>query len=32
VLGVPGFEADDVLATLATWGRDESIPVVVVTG
>ena len=21
VIGVPGFEADDVLATLATWGR-----------
>ena len=32
VLGVPGFEADDVLATLATWGRDEKMPVVVVTG
>jgi DNA polymerase-1 len=32
VLGVPGFEADDVLATLATWGRDEEIPVTVVTG
>ena len=32
VLGVPGFEADDVLATLATWGRDEHFPVVVVTG
>jgi DNA polymerase-1 len=32
VLGVQNFEADDVLATLATWGRDESIPVVVVTG
>jgi DNA polymerase-1 len=32
VLGVPGFEADDVLATLATWGRDEEMPVVVVTG
>ena len=32
VLGVPGFEADDVLATLATWGRDAKIPVVVVTG
>ncbi|HUY17359.1 MAG TPA: DNA polymerase I [Acidimicrobiales bacterium] len=32
VLGVPGFEADDVLATLATWGRDQSIPVIVVTG
>jgi len=32
VLGVSGFEADDVLATLATWGRDEEISVVVVTG
>ena len=32
VLGVPGYEADDVLATLATWGRDQKIPVVVVTG
>ena len=32
VLGVPGFEADDVLATLATWGRDQKIPVIVVTG
>ena len=32
VLGVTGFEADDVLATLATWGREEAIPVVVVTG
>ena len=32
VLGVPGYEADDVLATLATWSRNESIPVVVVTG
>jgi len=32
VLGVPGFEADDVLATLATWGRDHAIPTVVVTG
>jgi DNA polymerase-1 len=32
VLGVPRFEADDVLATLATWGRDEQMPVVVVTG
>ena len=32
VLGVTGFEADDVLATLATWGRDAQIPVVVVTG
>ena len=32
VLGVSNFEADDVLATLATWGRDEKIPVIVVTG
>ena len=32
VLGVTGFEADDVLATIATWGRDGQIPVIVVTG
>jgi DNA polymerase-1 len=32
VLGVVGFEADDVLATLATWGRDAQIPVVIVSG
>src|ERR1022692_1496679 len=32
VLGVPGFEEDGVLATRATWGRDEKMPVVVVTG
>jgi DNA polymerase I len=32
VLGVERFEADDVLATLASWGRDASIPVVVVSG
>lgn len=32
VLGVPGFEADDVLATLATWGRDHQVPTIVVTG
>jgi DNA polymerase-1 len=32
VHGVPQFEADDVLATLATWGRDARIPVVVVSG
>ncbi|HEY5104131.1 MAG TPA: DNA polymerase I, partial [Acidimicrobiales bacterium] len=32
VLGVANFEADDVLATLATWGRDSKIPVVVVSG
>lgn len=32
VIGVPGYEADDVLATLATWGRDQQIPTIVVTG
>ena len=32
VIGVPTFEADDVLATLATRARDEATPVVVVTG
>ena len=32
VLGVERFEADDVLATLASWGRDAQIPVVVVSG
>lgn len=32
VIGVPGFEADDVLATLASWGRDNHIPTIVVTG
>lgn len=32
VLGVANFEADDVLATLATWGRDAAMPVIVVTG
>jgi DNA polymerase-1 len=32
VLGVEHFEADDVLATLATWSRDAEIPVVVVSG
>jgi len=37
VLGIPiveldGYEADDVLATLATRARDENRPVVVVTG
>jgi hypothetical protein len=32
VLGVERFEADDVLATLATYGRDAEIPVVVVSG
>ena len=32
VLGVTNYEADDVLATLASWGRDEGIPVIVVSG
>lgn len=32
VLGVERFEADDVLATLATRGRDEKVPVIVVSG
>ncbi len=32
VLGVEGFEADDVLATLATWGKEREIPTIVVTG
>ncbi len=32
MLGVERYEADDVLATLATWGRDAEIPVVVVSG
>ncbi len=32
VMSVSGFEADDVLATLATWGRDHDVPVTVVTG
>src|ERR1700722_19168494 len=32
VVGVPGFEADDVLATLATEARDRDCDVVVVTG
>jgi DNA polymerase-1 len=32
VLGVERYEADDVLATLATWSRDAKIPVVVVSG
>ena len=32
VVGVPSFEADDVLATLASRGRDHKMPVVVVTG
>lgn len=32
VLGVQNFEADDVLATLATSGRDAKIPIIVVSG
>ncbi len=32
VLGVPSFEADDVLATLATRARDAGRPVIVVSG
>ncbi|HVB69895.1 MAG TPA: DNA polymerase I [Acidimicrobiales bacterium] len=32
VIGVPGFEADDVLATLATEGRDAQVPVIIVSG
>ncbi len=32
VVGVPGYEADDVLATLATQARDRHRDVVVVTG
>src|ERR1700689_5247755 len=32
VVGAPGFEADDVLATLATEARDRGTDVVVVTG
>ena len=32
VVEVPGYEADDVLATLATEARDRQCPVIVVTG
>jgi len=32
VVGVTGYEADDVLATLATEARDRGQPVIVVTG
>src|SRR5205823_2811212 len=32
VIEAPGFEADDILATLATQGRDEGYHVYVVTG
>jgi DNA polymerase-1 len=32
VLELPGFEADDIIATLATQGRDAGLDVIVVTG
>ena len=32
VLELPGYEADDIIATLATQGRDAGLDVVVVTG
>lgn len=32
VLGVPRYEADDILATVASWGRDHEMPTIVVTG
>jgi len=32
VVSAPNYEADDVLATLATRARDASLPVVIVTG
>jgi len=32
VVSKPGYEADDVLATLATRARDAALPVIVVTG
>ena len=32
VVSTPGFEADDILATLATMARDAHMPVIVVTG
>src|SRR3954447_18500342 len=31
-VSVPGFEADDVIATIAERARDEGVPVMVVTG
>src|SRR3954471_4712179 len=31
-VSVPGFEADDVIATIAERAREESVPVMVVTG
>jgi DNA polymerase-1 len=32
VLELPGYEADDIIATLATQGRDAGLDVIVVTG
>ena len=32
VVELEGFEADDVLATIATWGRDAKQDVIIVTG
>ena len=32
VLDLPGYEADDIVATLATQGRDAGLDVIVVTG
>ena len=32
ILEVPGFEADDIIATLATQGRDRGDDVIIVTG
>jgi DNA polymerase-1 len=32
VLEQPGYEADDIIATLATQGRDQGLDVIVVTG
>ncbi|HEX6425686.1 MAG TPA: DNA polymerase I [Acidimicrobiales bacterium] len=32
VLDLPGYEADDIIATLATQGRDAGLDVIVVTG
>lgn len=32
MVGIPRYEADDVLATLATWARDHEVPTIIVTG
>ena len=32
VLELPGYEADDIIATLATQGRDAGLDVIIVTG